>query len=70
MYIRTSGKPSKIPLKDCKEAVKFYGRKLMRENLYHKVSLEIVFEQLKTKEHGERKDERFADGTLKLPISS
>ena len=25
---------------------------------------------LKTKEHGERKDERFADGTLKLPISS
>jgi hypothetical protein len=52
MYIRTSGKPSKIPLKDCKEAVKFYGRKLMRENLYHKVSLEIVFEQLKPKEYG------------------
>ena len=28
MYIKTSGKPSKFPLKECKEAIKFFGKKV------------------------------------------
>ena len=52
MYIRTSGKPSKTPVKICKDAIKFYGRWLLGDRLYHKITLKLVFEQLSTKECG------------------
>jgi len=45
MYIKTSGKPSNVPIRLCKEAVKFYGRKLISNNLYHKISLTLEFEE-------------------------
>ncbi|CAB4162729.1 hypothetical protein UFOVP787_100 [uncultured Caudovirales phage] len=45
MHIKTSGKPDKVPLKLCKEAVKFYGRKLLKEKLYHKISVTLYFEE-------------------------
>jgi hypothetical protein len=50
MYIRTSGKPSKIPMKECKEAVKFYGKFLLKEKLYNKINLKLSFETLSPKE--------------------
>ena len=50
MYIKTSGKPSKFQIKECKEAIKFYGKKLLSENLYHKISVEVSFEQLSSRE--------------------
>ena len=50
MYIRTSGKPSKIPLKTCREAIKFYGKWLLKENLYHKITLKLSFEPLSSSE--------------------
>jgi hypothetical protein len=50
MYIRTSGKPSKIPVKICKEAIKFYGKWLLKENIYHKITIKILFEDLSSKE--------------------
>lgn len=46
MYIRTSGKPSKIHIKRCKEAVKFFGRKLLGDILYHRINLKLIFENL------------------------
>jgi hypothetical protein len=45
MYLRTIGKPSKVDIKLCKEAVKFYGKFLLGENLYHKISLELEFDK-------------------------
>ena len=50
VYIRTSGKPSKIPVKICKEALRFYGKWLLKDNLYHKISLQLSFEDLTSKE--------------------
>jgi len=50
MYITTSGKPSKIPVKDCKEAIKFYGKWLLKENLYHKITINLSFENLSSRE--------------------
>jgi len=44
VYIRTSGKPSKAHIKLCKNAVKFFGRKLLGDTLYHRVSLKLIFE--------------------------
>lgn len=45
MYLRTIGKPSKIELKLCKQAVKFYGKFLLGDNLYNKISLKIKFDE-------------------------
>ena len=45
MYLRTIGKPSKIQLKLCKEAVKFYGKFLLGENLYNKISIKLKFDE-------------------------
>ena len=42
MYIRTTGKPTKILLKTCKDAVKFYGKFLLSDILYHKINLKII----------------------------
>jgi hypothetical protein len=45
MYLKTVGKPSKVSTKLCKEAVKYYGRHLLGNNLYHKLSIEILFDK-------------------------
>jgi hypothetical protein len=44
MNLKTSGKPSKISLKTCKDAIHFYGRMLLSEKMYNKVSVKVVFE--------------------------
>lgn len=50
MYLRTKGKPSKIDLKLCKQASRFYAKKLLGDILYHKINLTIKFEQFKPRE--------------------
>ena len=49
MYLITSGRPSRIPMKLCKQAVRFYGRQLLSENLYHKLNVTIAFEKFNPK---------------------
>jgi hypothetical protein len=49
MYVITSGKPSRLPIKLCKQAVRFYGRQLLSENLYHKLNVTIAFEKFNPK---------------------
>lgn len=48
MYIRTSGKPSKVNLRICKDAIKFFGKKLLKNNMYHKINVTIEFEKFET----------------------
>jgi hypothetical protein len=43
MYIRTSGKPTKVSMPICKESIRFFGKKLLSDNLYHKINLKIDF---------------------------
>lgn len=43
MYLKTKGKPAKVPIKLCKEAVRWYGRKLLSDRLYHNIDLIIDF---------------------------
>lgn len=43
MYLKTSGRPSRVPIKLCKEAVKWYGRQLLGRRLYHNVDIEVEF---------------------------
>jgi hypothetical protein len=50
MYIRSSGKPTKVSLKLCKDALKFYGKRLLGENLYHKMNIKLAFEQFDKKQ--------------------
>lgn len=45
MYLKTIGKPSKVEMKVCKDALKFYGKHLLGENLYHKVEVTICFDK-------------------------
>jgi hypothetical protein len=45
MYLKTIGKPFKVQLKICKEAIKFYGKQLLGENLYHKVEITLEFDK-------------------------
>ena len=47
MYIVASGKPSKLPLSLCKDAIKFYGKYLLGNNLYHKITINLVFQKFK-----------------------
>ena len=49
MYLITSGRPSRLPMKLCKQAVRFYGRQLLSENLYHKLTVTISFEKFNPK---------------------
>ena len=49
MYLITSGRPSRLPMKLCKQAVKFYGHQLLSENLYHKLTVTIAFEKFNPK---------------------
>jgi hypothetical protein len=50
MYLRTTGIPSHIQLKTCKEAIKFYGRLLLKENLYDKITVNLEFVEFDKKE--------------------
>jgi hypothetical protein len=43
MLLKTAGKPKKVPIKICKEAVKWYGRYLLGNKLYHNIEVKIVF---------------------------
>lgn len=43
MFIRTKGKSNKIPSSLCKEAARWYGRKLLSERTYNKIDLLIDF---------------------------
>lgn len=43
MYLKSKGKPTKIPLKLCKKAVKHYAQRLLGQRLYHLIELEIHF---------------------------
>jgi len=54
MLLRTAGKPKKVPIKLCKEAVKWYGRYLLGDRLYHKVEILIEFDnsELNTNVYG------------------
>ena len=45
MYLKTIGKPNKVQLKTCKEALKFYGRHLLGEILYHRVDVTLLFDK-------------------------
>lgn len=44
MLLKTVGKPNKVPTKLCKDAVKWYGKKLLGERLYHNVEITIDFD--------------------------
>jgi hypothetical protein len=44
MLLKTSGKPKKVPIKLCKDAIKWYGRYLLGDRLYHKVEILIEFD--------------------------
>lgn len=45
MYLKTIGRPSKVQLKLCKEALKHYGRHLLGEILYHRVNITVHFDE-------------------------
>lgn len=49
MYVMTSGKPSKIPMRLCKQAARYYGKLLLSENLYHKLNVTISFQKFNPK---------------------
>jgi len=51
MYLKTVGKPSKVGLKLCKEAIKFYGRQLLGEILYHRVDVTLNFDKSLSKKN-------------------
>jgi hypothetical protein len=43
MLLRTAGKPNKVPMKLCKDAAKWFARRLLGERLYHNVEVKLVF---------------------------
>lgn len=45
MYLKTKGKPTKVPIKLCKEASKWYGRYLLGDKLYHNIELILDFSE-------------------------
>jgi diphthamide synthase subunit DPH2 len=44
MILRTVGKPKKVPIKLCKDAVKFYGKHLLGSRLYDKIEVQLEFD--------------------------
>lgn len=44
MLLKTSGKPKKVPIKLCKEAIKWYGKHLLGNRLYHNIEITIEFD--------------------------
>ena len=49
MHLKTTGKPSKIPLPLCKKAVKFFCNRLLGNPLYDKISVHLVFDKTLSK---------------------
>jgi hypothetical protein len=49
MHLSTSGKPSRLPIRLCKQASRFYAKSLVSENLYHKLTIKLVFERFNPK---------------------
>jgi hypothetical protein len=43
MLLKTVGKPKKVPLKLCKDAIKWYGQKLLGPRLYDNVEILLEF---------------------------
>jgi hypothetical protein len=44
MLLRTTGKPKKVPIKLCKDAVKWYGKYLLGNKLYHNIEITLEFD--------------------------
>jgi hypothetical protein len=51
MYLKTVGKPSRVNLKLCKDAIKFYGRHLLGEILYHRIDVTLNFDRSLSKKN-------------------
>jgi hypothetical protein len=51
MYLSTKGKPKKVPLKLCKDAIKWYGRKLLTERIYNEIEILLEFDPTLTKDN-------------------
>lgn len=62
MYLTTVGKPNRVTLKLCKDAIKFYGRLLLGDNLYHRVSIELEFDKSLAKANEYAFCDYFEDG--------
>ena len=44
MLLKTSGKPKKVPIKLCKDAIKWYGQYLLGNRLYHNIEITLEFD--------------------------
>jgi hypothetical protein len=44
MYLKTVGKPVRVPAQVCKQAIRFYCRHLLGDNLYHRISITLEFD--------------------------
>ena len=51
MYLRTRGKPKKIPLKLVKDAVKWYGRRLLSDRIYNDIEILLEFDPTLAKDN-------------------
>jgi hypothetical protein len=45
MLLRTAGKPKKVPIKLCKEATRWFGKRLLGERLYNSIEVTIEFNE-------------------------
>ena len=43
MFLTTIGKPKNISLKECKQAIKYYGRQLLGNRLYNALEVTVEF---------------------------
>lgn len=43
MYIKTRGKPTKVTIKFCKEAIQYFAKFLLKDQKYHEVTITIDF---------------------------
>lgn len=44
MLLKTAGKPKKVPITLCKEAVKWYGQYLLGDKLFRKIEITVEFD--------------------------
>jgi hypothetical protein len=45
MHLKTTGRPSKIPLPLCKKAVKFFANRLLGKRLYDSITVHLLFDK-------------------------
>jgi hypothetical protein len=45
MLLRTAGKPKKVPISLCKQAVKWYGKYLLGHRLYRNIEVKLEFDK-------------------------